>query len=142
VLIANPGQEIRTVELAAGPGVRAPEAVALRSAAGQPLLDDVARRTYRHRLAQVEEQLDRCAADDVPRVDELRTEREWLIAELAATSGRAGRMRVFPNNDERARIAVSKAIRRAIARIASADPALGRHLQETVHTGTRCSYQP
>jgi hypothetical protein len=35
-----------------------------------------------------------------------------------------------------------KAIRRALARIAEADPILGDHLRQTVHTGVRCSYWP
>jgi len=39
-------------------------------------------------------------------------------------------------------VAVGKAIRRALARIAEADPILGDHLRQTVHTGVRCSYWP
>jgi hypothetical protein len=31
---------------------------------------------------------------------------------------------------------------RALARIAEADPILGDHLRQTVHTGVRCSYWP
>ncbi len=43
---------------------------------------------------------------------------------------------------ERARVAVGKAIRRALARITDADAVIGEHLRQTVHTGARCSYWP
>jgi len=39
-------------------------------------------------------------------------------------------------------VAVGKAIRRALTRIAEADPVIGQHLRQTVRTGTRCSYWP
>ena len=48
----------------------------------------------------------------------------------------------FPDQGERARVAVGKAIRRALARITETDPILGEHLRQTVHTGVRCSYWP
>jgi hypothetical protein len=43
---------------------------------------------------------------------------------------------------ERARVAVGKAIRRALGRVTEADAAIGEHLRQTVHTGARCSYWP
>jgi hypothetical protein len=39
-------------------------------------------------------------------------------------------------------VAVGKAIRRALVRIAEADPVIGEHLRQTVRTGVRCSYWP
>jgi hypothetical protein len=53
-----------------------------------------------------------------------------------------GRTRAFPDQPERARVAVGKAIRRALARITEADAVIGEHLRQTVHTGVRCSYWP
>ena len=43
---------------------------------------------------------------------------------------------------ERARLAVTKAIRIALARIAAAHPGLGRHLGATVRRGYSCVYLP
>ena len=43
---------------------------------------------------------------------------------------------------ERARLAVTKAIRIALARIAAAHPGLGRHLSATVRRGYSCVYLP
>jgi hypothetical protein len=39
-------------------------------------------------------------------------------------------------------VSVGKAVRRALARIADADPVIGEHLRQTVHTRVRCSYWP
>lgn len=43
---------------------------------------------------------------------------------------------------ERARLSVTRAIRRAQARITACHPALGRHFDTTIRTGTYCSYIP
>ena len=47
-----------------------------------------------------------------------------------------------PAVTERARLSVTRAIRRALFRIAAVQPLLGRHLHTTIRTGTRCSYAP
>ena len=65
---------------------------------------------------------------------------EIQAADLVA--GLAGRPRSFPDQPERARVAVGKAIRRALARITEADAVIGEHLHQTVRTGVRCSYWP
>jgi hypothetical protein len=61
-----------------------------------------------------------------------------LVAGVASLHGRTD-----PLPDvERARLAAGKAIRRALARIAGADPMIGQHLISAVRTGVRCSYRP
>ena len=47
-----------------------------------------------------------------------------------------------PASVERARLAVTKAIKIALARIAAAHPGLGRHLSATVRRGYSCVYLP
>ena len=61
---------------------------------------------------------------------------------VAGLAGLSERTRAFPDQPERARVAVGKAIRRALARIAESDAVIGEHLRQTVHTGARCSYWP
>ena len=61
---------------------------------------------------------------------------------MAGLAGLGGRTRAFPDQPERARVAVGKAIRRALVKIAEADAVIGEHLRQTVHTGVRCSYWP
>jgi hypothetical protein len=60
---------------------------------------------------------------------------------LAATA-LGGRRRRVPDAAERARTSVHKAIRRAIAVVTDADPAVGAHLSASVRSGVRCTYDP
>ena len=50
---------------------------------------------------------------DPARVARARAERDWLVAQLSSAAGFAGRTRAFPDQPERARVAVGKAIRAA-----------------------------
>ncbi|MDX3102144.1 ATP-binding protein [Nonomuraea angiospora] len=137
-LVANPGREILAADLAAGAWPREPEGGSV-----QPLLDEQARDTYRQRLGRLEAEIDELESmNDLERAAGLRLEREWLVAELAAATGIGGRARPFTGSEERARIAVGKAIRRALARISAVDPAIGEELRATVQTGLRCCYRP
>jgi tetratricopeptide (TPR) repeat protein len=150
VLTANPRQDIPAADLAAGLAGLVGSA---GRGAGQPVLDRLAIDAYRNRLAQLDAQLgldaqldtepgDLQPADDQDRAVLARAERGWLTAQLAGATGLAGRTRSFPDEGERARVAVGKAIRRALVRIADADAVIGQHLREAVHTGARCSYWP
>ncbi len=136
-LLANPGREISAVDLAAGPAETG------QTSPAQPVLDAAAKRHYRQRLAQLSAEIDEFEAHhDLEHAARAREERDWLLSELSAATGVAGRPRHFANDDERARIAVGKAIRRALGRIAQVDPIIGRHLENTIGTGRRCVYQP
>jgi tetratricopeptide (TPR) repeat protein len=134
VLLANPGQELSAVELAGGvPAPTAPD----------PVLDEPAKRAYRHRLAELDRALEGATArGDATAADKLDAERAALVAELKRAAGLAGRPRVFSNEAERARVNVTRTIRQALDRILAADPQAGRHLLASVHTGIRCSYRP
>ena len=63
-------------------------------------------------------------------------------AELAAALGLDGRPRRAGDPAERARKAVTARIRLTIGRIDREHPDLGRHLANSVRTGTTCSYRP
>ena len=157
VLLANPGREISAAELAAGVAglarpdspdhvrARDPDDVEALPAAfsHQPVLDDAGIRRYRRRLAELGPEIDdlerRGRSEQAAR---RRAEHRWLLAELGGAVGLGGRVRDFPNETERARIAVGKAIRRAVARIADADPQVGAHLGCSLHTGALCWYLP
>jgi hypothetical protein len=142
-LLANPGYEIPAVELAAGPGPLNPVAAEGAASSIQPVLDDVARCEYRQRLSELQAEIDEYeSSNDIDRATKVRAERAWLVAELAAATGLSGRVRQFANSEERARIAVGKAIRRALGRITAADPAIGDELRATIATGLRCCYRP
>ena len=145
VLVANPCAEIRALDLASGvvDVVGSPHDRPVAGPADQPLLDEAAARDYRRRLAHLEEEIDgHAVAGDSAKQAAAVAERAWLLAELAAATGLGGRRRGFADAGERARITVGKAIRRAIARIAAEDAAIGEHLRGHIQTGMSCSYRP
>jgi class 3 adenylate cyclase len=69
---------------------------------------------------------------------------ELHVSELAALDEDApnGDGAADPSSDERLRKAVSARIRESLARIRREHADLGRHLTNSVRTGTRCSYRP
>jgi pimeloyl-ACP methyl ester carboxylesterase len=108
-----------------------------------PVIDSTAREQYRRRLQELDEQIDDSDAHgDAGRSAAAVAEREALVAELSRAYGIGGNVRRSPDHIERARKAVSRRLREAIARIAQVHPTLGRHLQAAVHTGVLCRYSP
>jgi hypothetical protein len=105
-----------------------------------PLLDHEAMAEYQNRLRRLDAEIAELEPGDDPR--RARAERDWLVAQLSSAAGLAGWTRSLPDQPERARVAVGKAIRRALARITEADAVIGEHLHQTVRTGVRCSYWP
>jgi hypothetical protein len=147
-LVANPGIEIAAIDLAAGSSYSRPGPdrewhsgpVVLSK---QAMLDDVAVREYRRRLERLRGEIDDAeGGHDGDRVERLRTEWTWLTDELTRAAGLQGRPRRFTDDAERARIAVGKAIRRALKRIDAADHVIGAELGACVQTGLRCCYRP
>jgi hypothetical protein len=141
VLIANPRQDIPATDLVAGLASLARSA--REGETGQPVLDQKAIAEYRTRLAELNAELAELEPGDVAgQAERARAERDWISAQLARATGLGGRTRPFPGEAERARVAVGKAIRRALLKVAEADAVIGEHLRQAVRTGTRCSYWP
>jgi tetratricopeptide (TPR) repeat protein len=151
-LLAVPGRAIHVTELlAAGerlptpprPATAAEPGLDYGGAPSEPLLDERARADYRRRLAELEDELAEAEANsDLERAATARAEQDFIAAELAAAYGLGGRPRRAADPLERARKAVSGRIRNSLRRIARVHPALGRHLDHSITTGTFCSYEP
>jgi hypothetical protein len=75
-------------------------------------------------------------------VEGFQPERDFLVDELARAVRLGGRGRRAASHAERARLDVTRAIRAAMANLAHASSALGRHLAATIRTGRYCSYTP
>jgi hypothetical protein len=140
-LLAHAGRDVTALDLsdaAAGhPGVHVGGGDLGRA------LDGPALAAYRHRLTDLDEELDEARAwADPARINRLDEERNALIAELARATGLGGRPRRAGDARERARVAVRKAIAAAIGRIEDVDPAVARLLRDTVSTGGLCRYDP
>jgi tetratricopeptide (TPR) repeat protein len=152
-LLRHDGQELHAADLAAGAdGASAPaaardgaEAATIAAGLGDAgeALDAPARAAYRQRLQDLEAELAEATQwADAGRVATLQGEREFLREELSSAYGLGGRARRAADIGDRARKAVTSRIRESIERIGREHPALARHLENAVHTGTFCSYRP
>jgi hypothetical protein len=65
-----------------------------------------------------------------------------LIEALSKALGLGGRGRRLGDAAEKARTAVTWRIRHAVRKVEAAHPELGRHLANSLKTGTFCVYQP
>jgi predicted ATPase len=136
-LLAAPGEEIHALDLGSGADGGAPQ-----GHAGE-VLDDKARAAYKVRIDELREERELAeAANDAVRAERAREELEAITEALGSAYGLGGRARKAGDHAERARSAVTWRIRSAISRIEAVHPALGRHLKNSVRTGTFCAYTP
>ena len=134
-LVEHAGIGIAAIELASG------HAMSCRGSSSEPVLDAHAKAMYRQRIEELRadvEDAEMCA--DLERAAAARAELDRFVAELARSTGFAGRSRSFADSAERARISVQKAIKRALVMITEADPTLGREIGSRVVTGMQCVY--
>jgi tetratricopeptide (TPR) repeat protein len=150
-LLAHPGREFHVLDLVAAEGgsvaqVESGQVTELSHStlgdAGE-LLDARAKDAYRRRLAEIEDDIEQARAfGDTERAAQADTERDFLVRELSRAVGLGGRDRRAASASERARVGVTRAIRKAIARIGEHHPQLGDHLDRAIRTGTYCDYLP
>jgi TolB-like protein/tetratricopeptide (TPR) repeat protein len=133
-LLTRPGAELHCLELADRPAETAGDA---------PVLDERARRELRARVRELQQEIDEAdSVHDAARAERAREELDQIVEHLSGALGIGGRARPLGSAAERARSAVTWRIRNAIRKIASAHSRLGRHLENSVRTGTFCVYEP
>ena len=138
-LLSTPQKEWHCLEMAT-PAARGERP---RATDTGPVLDAQAKSEFRQRLLDLEEEITEATEfNDDERARKAESEKQFLLDELSAAAGLGGRDRVTGSDSERARVAVTRAIRSALRRIAAAHPALGDHLDRTIQTGTFLSYRP
>ncbi|HEX5616307.1 MAG TPA: AAA family ATPase [Acidimicrobiia bacterium] len=131
-LLRRPREDVAAIDLVGG-----------ADGGRQEVLDDAARRAYRQRVEELQDDLDEAERfHDDERAARARAELDAVVAELTAATGLGGRSRSVAGEGERARQRVRKAIATALDRIEAQDAALGRHLASTVRTGYLCRYEP
>lgn len=149
-LLASPSRELHVMDLATPDSEQEASrrevleaGLSIGETANETVIDEAARVNYKRRIAELEQERDDAEArgDGEARAN-AREELDFLIEELASAYGLGGRPRRTPDHVERARKAVTRRIRDALARIDRVHPALGRHFHAAVHTGVFCSYQP
>jgi TolB-like protein/tetratricopeptide (TPR) repeat protein len=133
-LLARPEARIHCLELAG----RSTE-----PRGDDPVLDARARQELGARARELEEEIDEAdRLNDRGRAERAREELDHIVTALADALGLGGRSRRLGSAAERARSAVTWRLRNAIRKIATAHPGLGRHLDNTIRTGTYCAYTP
>jgi hypothetical protein len=133
VLLARPGEEVHCLELVGGTD----------TGGTGPVLDQQARTAYARRIRDLQHDIDEArAANDPHRAERAEDELDALVRQLSEAFGLSGRARATGSAAERARAAAGWRVRAALRQAAEAHPALGRHLDNTVRTGTWCSYRP
>lgn len=145
-LLAHPGREFHVLDLVVAESGGAADRSALPYAtlgdAGE-MLDTRAKEAYRRRLTEIDDDLTQARAlGDAERAAQAEWERDFLVRELSRAVGLGGRDRRAAATSERARVGVTRAVRRAMTRIAEHHPRLGAHLDRTIRTGTYCAYLP
>jgi tetratricopeptide (TPR) repeat protein len=139
-LVSEPGREFHVLDLSSES--KAPTEVVDRGDAGE-VLDEEARRQYRARVSDLQEELQEAESwNDPARADRARQELEFIQQELSQAVGLGGRERKVGSAAERARVNVQRRIRDAIRRIEGHHPGLAKHLDRSVRTGTYCAYEP
>jgi TolB-like protein len=133
-LLEAPGAEIHCLDLAE----REAEVPG-----GDAVLDEKARATLKARIRDLQEELAEAEdMNDIGRAERLRSEMDQIVEALSAALGLGGRRRKLGDLSEKARTAVTWRIRHAQRRIEAAHPVLGRHLVNSLRTGTFCVYRP
>lgn len=136
VLLDNPNRDIAAHRLDAGGDAIPPEA-------GVPVLDEHALAEYRRRLQELDaEQATADRAGDQDSSVRLADERELLLAEVRRATGLGGRRRASGGTAERARVNVTRNLKRAVDQIERAAPLIGAHLMASIRTGLHCRYDP
>src|SRR4029077_4882918 len=146
LLIRNPGRELAALDMiqlaSAAPASTAPSSAApastvppgpaqhpVTATAADDVLDARALAEYRHRLAELDDDLAEAERwNDTERASRARTERDFLLRELASATGIHGRPRRLGSESERARVNVTRAIRSAIDRVRTHSPEAAAHL--------------
>jgi hypothetical protein len=138
-LLAHPGEPIPSLTLAAQNGEAELRLIRLH----QPVLDSQARDEYSARLREIDLQLKASLNDgDSEQRASLVEQKEILQDQLRTTARLGRRPRTFPDNQERARVSVTKAIHAAVAEIGTYNADLACFLRLSIKTGASCTYRP
>src|SRR5262249_41946787 len=146
-LLAAPGREFHVLQLAGAapaPTARVDTTDGLSIGGLGESLDDApdarARREYRARLQELQEELDEAERfADRGRAERLREELDILTTQLSERFGSRAHLR---GPAETARKAVTKVLRTQVGKLLDAHPLLGQHLRDSLRMGTVCIYAP
>jgi hypothetical protein len=132
-MITHPGQLFHCTELM--------DAVVIER--GERLLDAEAKRQYQMKIREIHSEIsDAESCNDYVRSAALHQEYDTLVDHLSKSLGIRGAAREAGNTVERARSAITWRIRSAISKLEKVSPGMGKHLSNSIKTGTFCAYSP
>lgn len=137
-LLRRPRVAIEAAVLA-GTSVESTKLVGLR---GIPLADDTTIKAVRAELTERKAELAGLGARDWTRKGALQEEVSKLEQYLGNVGTHQDQVRKVAGTAQRSRTSVTNAINRAIEHISAQHPDLGRHLEESIKTGTAPIYAP
>ena len=110
---------------------------------GTPVLDEKSKKAYQDKIVGLQKDIREAESHhDYGRSSQLQEEYQTLLDHLSSALNVKGQSRKKGHTVEKARSAVTWRIRHAIAKIEEAHPQLGKHLSNSIKTGTFCSYEP
>lgn len=132
-LISSPGAEIHCSELM--------DPVLQQQ--GEALADEQAKNEYLKQLKTIQAELAEAEErTDYERIEALQKKYDELISFLSKTFDKKGRIRKKGGTVNKIRSAVTWRIRSAISKIEEVHPAMGKHLNNAIKTGSYCQYLP
>jgi non-specific serine/threonine protein kinase len=150
-LLRHPRTEIEAATLGASirgdlkpPGEVENETIVEVSASmsGMPMADAEAIRQVKAALVTRQDELADTSEDDGPARTQLQDEISKLEHYLSSAEGHRGQIRKTGGVSQRSRSRVKHAIDRAIDKIKVQHPSLGKHLKDSIRTGTSIVYMP
>lgn len=132
-LIMNPGQSFHCTELM--------DSILVEE--GTPTIDTVAKRQYHTKIKDLQTEIAEAEDfNDYAKSARLQEEYDAIISHLSKSLGLKGVPRKEGNTVEKARSAITWRIRSAISKIEKVNAPLGKHLTNSIKTGTFCAYMP
>ena len=140
LLRRNAGEEVRADKLRADAAGR-PQGP--KASPGVKTLDEKAVEEFKAELAELEEELDEAKANaDLAGQERIQKDITELAGQLSSSTGVGGHVRKIGDDVERARVAVTQAVDRALKNIHNAHKPLWEHLDKRVSRGRYFRYTP
>jgi len=142
-LLQKPNDTISAIELyrsTEGPGQ---ETLSIDSFTLQDVVDEATLRSCNERLSEITSELEEAESNnDLGTVQRLSEQREAIQKYIRQSQMLSGQSTTFSDTADKARKAVSNAIKRALGSIEKEIPALYLHLKNSINAGTQLVYQP